>query len=506
MACVVLITSCPPTGDPARFSFEDHESVVVTNTSFVYNAEAFADRLSYCGRMTFFADLLAFLLAFFVGALLADYTAYLFFERSATSLDVFSLNSFYAFAFVGLSAVLWFDLKGHYRSRMPFWMELKQILSLVMALFFFHGFVFFFLFNDLLGFLVFYIWFFAGVFVVSGRRVLRGYLSTRDIWQVPTLLIGKQDTAIQSRIALSSDSAIGYGPLVEFDSAKLKSVTTADKWRELMTNQQTEMVIFAMSGTSLDKYSSSLEAAARAGIPYAIVPPWVGLPASTLSPQPFFSYNVALLPQSNRLSILFPRFLKRSMDVLASFCGLLVLSPLFLVLMLLITRDGGPPFYGQKRVGKNGKEFKCWKFRSMIHNADKVLQDLLDKDPQARKEWERDFKLKNDPRITALGHFIRKTSIDELPQLWNVLKGDMSLVGPRPIVEKEKEYYRDAITDYMSVRPGITGLWQVSGRNDTTYEERVRLDSWYVYHWSFWNDIVILLKTVHVVIARSGAY
>ena len=135
-----------------------------------------------------------------------------------------------------------------------------------------------------------------------------------------------------------------------------------------------------------------------------------------------------------------------------------------------------------------------------------ILKNILATDPEARAEWEKDFKLKNDPRITKIGQFIRKTSLDEIPQLFNVLKGDMSLVGPRPIVEDEKKYYAEKIGDYFSVKPGITGLWQVSGRNDITYDQRVYLDSWYVNHWSIWNDIVIILKTVLVILCRKGAY
>jgi len=142
----------------------------------------------------------------------------------------------------------------------------------------------------------------------------------------------------------------------------------------------------------------------------------------------------------------------------------------------------------------------------MIANADQVLAEVLAGDPAARAEWERDFKLKNDPRITPVGAFLRKTSLDELPQLWNVLKGEMSLVGPRPIVTAELERYGDQVGYYLEARPGMTGLWQISGRNDIDYADRVNLDAWYVKNWSLWYDIVILLKTVRVVLAKSGAY
>jgi undecaprenyl-phosphate galactose phosphotransferase len=198
--------------------------------------------------------------------------------------------------------------------------------------------------------------------------------------------------------------------------------------------------------------------------------------------------------------------LKLFMDKLGALTGLILFSPVLLILAVKIKRDGGPAFYAQKRVGQDGKIFKCYKLRSMIHNADEVLERYLEENPEAKKEWEKDFKLKNDPRITKIGHFIRKTSLDELPQFYNVLKGEMSIVGPRPIVKEEMKFYGSKVGDYLAVKPGITGPWQVSGRNDVSYEKRVQLDSWYANNWSLWTDIKIIFKTVLVVLRRDGAY
>lgn len=200
------------------------------------------------------------------------------------------------------------------------------------------------------------------------------------------------------------------------------------------------------------------------------------------------------------------RFIKRLFDIFLAFFLLVLLSPLFVYLFFRISKDGGSAVYGHTRVGMKGRTFKCYKFRSMVNNSQEVLEHLLATDPVAKAEWEKDFKLKNDPRITPIGHFIRKTSIDELPQLWNVLKGDMSFVGPRPVTEVELQRYRQYVRYYLAVRPGITGLWQVSGRNDTTYNERIRLDTKYVISWTLLKDIQILFKTVLVVLFRKGAY
>ena len=168
--------------------------------------------------------------------------------------------------------------------------------------------------------------------------------------------------------------------------------------------------------------------------------------------------------------------------------------------------DGGNVLFGHERVGRNGKKFKCLKFRTMVKNANEVLERLLFEDESARKEWNEGYKLKQDPRITPIGRFLRKSSLDELPQLWNVLKGEMSLVGPRPIIDKEIPKYHMEADLYLSARPGITGLWQISGRNDADYASRVALDSWYVRNWSLWYDIYILLRTMVVVLKRDGAY
>lgn len=185
---------------------------------------------------------------------------------------------------------------------------------------------------------------------------------------------------------------------------------------------------------------------------------------------------------------------------------LALFSPLMAVVAWLIWRkDGRPIFFGHYRVGRDGQMFKCWKFRSMVINSAEMLAELLKNDHAAKAEWDRDQKLTNDPRVTPVGAFLRKTSLDELPQLWNVLKGEMRLVGPRPITLGELDRYGEARWHYLNAMPGMTGLWQVSGRSDTTYEERVELDRDYVEQRSLWSDAVILLKTIAVVLGKGGA-
>jgi Undecaprenyl-phosphate galactose phosphotransferase WbaP len=201
------------------------------------------------------------------------------------------------------------------------------------------------------------------------------------------------------------------------------------------------------------------------------------------------------------------RWLKRCLDLTLTLLGCALILPLLLFIAIWIKLDSpGPVLYSQQRVGRSGRSFKAWKFRSMIRNADQVLNRCLAQDPQLRREWEQDHKLRNDPRVTRAGRFLRGTSLDELPQLWNVAMGEMSLVGPRPIVEAEIPKYGNKFDLYTKVESGLTGLWQISGRNDVSYDERVNLDAFYVRNWSVWLDFYILFRTVEAVLVRKGAY
>lgn len=199
--------------------------------------------------------------------------------------------------------------------------------------------------------------------------------------------------------------------------------------------------------------------------------------------------------------------LKRALDLAIVLVGAVLGLPVLLLLFALVMVDSkGQPFYRQNRIGYRGETFRLWKFRTMVPDADDRLSKFLEAHPELKLEWESTHKLKNDPRVTRLGGILRKLSLDEIPQIWNVLAGNMSLAGPRPIVETEIEKYREVFTLYKQVKPGITGLWQVSGRNDTDYTERIRLDEYYVRNWSIWLDLYIVIRTIWVVIRRRGAY
>lgn len=217
--------------------------------------------------------------------------------------------------------------------------------------------------------------------------------------------------------------------------------------------------------------------------------------------------NIETTGTNIRLKSIFFHSIKRTFDIIVALVGCLVLLPLMVVVKIcnLITGDLNPIFYKQKRIGKNGKFIYIYKFRSMIPNADEVLKEILEKSPERKKEWEENQKLENDPRITKIGSILRKTSLDEIPQMINILKGDMSLIGPRPLVEGELDSHNGNHELYESIRPGITGWWACNGRSATTYEERLKLEYYYVRNASLLLDIKCIVKTALVVIKKDGA-
>jgi undecaprenyl-phosphate galactose phosphotransferase len=203
-------------------------------------------------------------------------------------------------------------------------------------------------------------------------------------------------------------------------------------------------------------------------------------------------------------------FLKRTLDVVACSIFIIAFAPLIAFLIILVSLDGGPAFYSQKRIGRNGAMFPCFKFRTMVEDADRVLEQLLAEDAALRQEFQRFWKLKDDPRVTLVGKFLRRYSLDELPQIFNVLRGDMSLVGPRPRPVSEMQYFESVMPEfnhaYLSVKPGLTGLWQISGRNHLTLEEKAELDARYARDWSVRGDFAIILATFPIVFSGDGAF
>jgi Undecaprenyl-phosphate galactose phosphotransferase WbaP len=331
----------------------------------------------------------------------------------------------------------------------------------------------------------------------------------------PALLVGSGHTAEQVAAALEENFDLGYKIVGIVEANRHLSLTRhfpnagklADIQDIVKTNGINDVIVVTPGMESEKLLKLVYQVQPHLNNDLVIIPDWLGPVFTNMQADTINGQETVALRIGNNLLSSWNRVWKRLFDLVAGLVLLGVALPLLVIIAVLIRRDSkGPVIFAHNRVGRNGKLFACYKFRTMVPDAEERLGEYLRKDSELRKEWEREFKLKNDPRVTRIGRFLRKTSLDELPQLLNILRGEMSLVGPRPIVTGEISKYKVYINDYYAVRPGLTGLWQVSGRNDLDYDARVQLDSWYVRNWTFGTDLLVLLKTVGVVLGRRGAY
>jgi Undecaprenyl-phosphate galactose phosphotransferase WbaP len=393
----------------------------------------------------------------------------------------------------------------HYSDRKPFWSELGETLMALLVL-------------AVLDLAVLaltrwnssrlwwaLVWPLAMLCVPLGRGLARSLMRLAGVWHRPTLIVGNGPNAHEAVAALNSEPALGFS-VVELVDATQASKAMSQKLRQWAKVPGAQFVLALEHGQNDLREDLLRRLAHWKAEDVSVVPAMRGVPLFGTDMSYFFSHEVAMLKLRNNLRYWPARLLKRVFDLLAALMLLILGALPLLYVALRIRRDGGPAIFAHKRVGQSGKVFPCFKFRTMQVDAEERLRELLANDPAARAEWEREFKLRNDPRITPIGHFLRRTSLDELPQLFNVIRGEMSLVGPRPVIRAELARYGDDVDYFLMVRPGMTGLWQVSGRNDTSYETRVYLDTWYVKNWSLWYDIAILFKTIRVVLKREGAY
>lgn len=335
-------------------------------------------------------------------------------------------------------------------------------------------------------------------------------------WGVPTLILGAGRLGRRIANTLKKNPQLGLKPVGVLDdrtdlyqregwSGDIPYLGGLDAASSLAATFQVRHAIIAVAGASSARLAEIVSRYTQCFPSVLVVPNVQGL--GNLWVQPRRAGNMLGLEVSHLLAHRLPGILKRLFDIVLSAAGILLLSPVFLILYVLIRMEShGPAFYFQQRVGKNSRPFKLWKFRSMYADCDQAFARGLARNPSLADEWRRNHKLRRDPRVTDAGRFLRKLSLDELPQLWNVLIGDMSLVGPRPIVKAEIAKYHARFASYALVRPGITGLWQVSGRNDTSYDQRTRLDEYYVRNWSFWLDVYVLGRTIRTVLFCEGAY
>lgn len=347
------------------------------------------------------------------------------------------------------------------------------------------------------------------------RYIIKKILKRLEILQTPVLIVGAGKTAELLVKGISQDTGMGY-KIVGLLEDNQPNQELLEKYpilggfadaEKVIRKTGVQHVFITAPGLEQEKLTQLITRIQPFVKNIGVIPNLVGIPMGGIEVESLFNEKLMLVRIKNNLKRPVNRLIKTIFDYTLTIFGTIAISPILLIIGLWIYKDSpGSVLFKHKRIGKNGKEFNCYKFRSMCIDAKEKLEELLANDPQAREEWEKDFKLKNDPRITRSGAFLRKTSLDELPQIFNVLKGEMSLVGPRPIIRDEMVRYEEHLADYLMVKPGITGLWQVSGRNDIDYDERVLLDSRYVRNWSVWLDIMLLWRTFKIVIQRKGAY
>jgi Undecaprenyl-phosphate galactose phosphotransferase WbaP len=354
-------------------------------------------------------------------------------------------------------------------------------------------------------------WMAAVVLVPFSRAMARRCCAGRSWWGYPTLVIGSGDGADALARALVGAPNSALRPVLITDpqgTCRVSILPVVDNpamLQSMIRAQGIQHAVISLPEFSAARLSRMLDQYGDL-IPHLLVLSDVTtLP--TLWGTSRSSGRLSGIEIRNGLLLATLQWVKRGFDLTIALIVLCLSLPAILAIMgFAKLSDRGSVFFGHTRIGRHGRSFKAWKFRTMRSNSDAVLEAYLRQSPQAQAEWDRDHKLRNDPRVTRFGRFLRRTSLDELPQLWNVIKGDMSFVGPRPIVREEIARYGEAFRLYANVKPGITGLWQVSGRNDIGYEDRVQLDLFYVRHWSPWLDLYILGKTFIALASRDGAY
>ena len=467
-------------------------------------------------------DIGVFALAAGISLLCAVAVSELFLDRTYELLQTPNPLSERVTELVTLGSVMlaWFVKSGHYTRRTPFWSEAHDVVVTVALMALIDCTLQYMTKDPFSRLWLLQHWIFAAALLIVGRTLFKRLVLARGAWQLRTLVVGRRNDVDDVIDALESEPTLGYRVVGILDpeggysalggaSESEAADAPTPEWGQvsaLCRRLGIENLVLACDNAELARMKALLRELSRHEMPHAIVPPLRGVAVHGLQVEHFMSHDVVLMQPRNNLARTMNRGIKSAFDLAAASAALLLGGFLMIAIGMLVRRDGGPALYAHPRIGLHGRRFRCLKFRTMVRDADRVLEAHLAANPEAAEEWARDRKLREDPRLTPLGRFLRKNSIDELPQLINVLKGEMSLVGPRPIVQSEEAFYGDDLGFYLQVRPGITGLWQVSGRNNVGYARRVALDSWYVRNWSLWHDIAILCGTVPAVLGREGAY
>ncbi|OHD55358.1 MAG: hypothetical protein A2Y33_04055 [Spirochaetes bacterium GWF1_51_8] len=467
--------------------------------------------------------------------ILAYYVALFLAVLTRTTLIQFMFKNIPPFflSFQNAAELLWVPLvflmmnqfERLYLNRVPFWEEARSLLKtstisilLITLVIYFSA---MFGPNTVLRIVFVFLWIFSIIIFPLFRFLGKQALFKLGVWKENVIILGCGPEAIATIRGLKREDHLGYKVLgfldddpanqdrsIDVDGTEYKVLGEIKNFTKFVNMLDIQTVFIAVRYENDEKLAHIINNVYRYVKRVILIPEIHGVSVFNSELHYLYAERLFMIRVRNSLKSKFNMFIKRIFDLVLSLAGFVVILPFFLLVAFLvkITSKGGI-FYGHPRVGKDGKEFKAWKFRTMYYDSEERLKHILATDPKAKKEWKASFKMKNDPRITPLGKLLRKTSMDELPQIINILVGQMSLVGPRPVVREELEsHYGDFAEYYYSVKPGLTGLWQVSGRSDTDYHYRVQTDAWYVQNWNLWLDIIILFRTPLAVLRGKGAY
>jgi Undecaprenyl-phosphate galactose phosphotransferase WbaP len=431
-------------------------------------------------------------------------------SRNGPVLDEYSLL---VFLFIAVRY-----LAGDYGKRVPFWDSTRRSTSALVVIASLDLTFQFLMHQTYPWIFVLAMWLLLLPAIPVARQLVKRVLSWLGLWKIRTILIGSGDQVGEVVDALDNSTGLGFEvrhvvltderePEIALGDRRLSANADPATIARLAANTGCTQAVLAMD--DLPRMSEIMQHLIGLNFDITVIPPFRRLPLFGMSTNVFFGKDIVLLQMRNNLARIPSRVMKRIVDILVSAILLVLCLPVFAVLVIMIRRDSpGPAFFVQARVGRHGREFSCIKFRTMQVDAERIMSNWEKDHPEMIEKYRaNNFKLADDPRVSQVGRWLRRTSLDELPQLANVLLGRMSLTGPRPLLPREIPTYGTAIELYKRVAPGITGLWQISGRSHTTFRDRVMYDEWYIKNWSMWYDIVIMLRTVRVVLShRSGAY
>lgn len=416
---------------------------------------------------------------------------------------------FFLFLFI---YIVIFTFEGIYTKRIPFWREYERIIKgSTLAILIIFSIVSIGKFSPdvsrtvlLLGYILVIV-FLPLIKLIVKPMVLRVLGLKKRIYIVASI-----DMMSNIKRAIDNEPYLSFEVVGEYFFHEGSTTIDTEAIKEIQNGvsySKASTLIVGLNGPLRINITNFIKSFSDFNIDILIIPDLYGIPLLGIEMDYFFNEQLMIIKIKNRLKNPFYRAVKRIFDIIVGSLLLIFSLPLMVVISVLIKIDSpGPIIYRHRRIGYRGREFYCLKFRTMVEGADKMLKGLLENNPDLKKEWERFKKLPNDPRVTKFGRFLRRTSLDELPQLINVLKGEMSLVGPRPVLYEELKLFNQNSDYYLEVKPGITGLWQISGRSDIDFQKRVELDIWYVKNYSLWLDITVIIRTIKVVITKAGAY